>query len=390
MALGALIAANGETGGVRHALVPVGGQAVLDLQVRLLAAAGMAPIIVYTEGPHEVVEARVERLRAEGFPVHHAAESRDAAARFAPEERMILVADGLIPDTERLAKLREDQGLCIEGLPDGEHSARFERIDLEWRWAGLAVASGEQVRSTAAMAGDWDLVSTLLRRLVQARVPIRALDEPDGQVPLLIHRASDGLPFEQRQKAAAKKARPDIIARGLIAPLETLVVERIVSTATPTRIFWGAGLLLLFAAFVAILLGWPVLAGLALILSLPFPQIERSLAARRLQIVPKRRRELVSLFRIAVLIALGVPVAAQVGWLSVPLVASAIAFARLYRVEAARRPVANRWALFATSGNFEMLILAVSLLAGAPVAGLMTILCHTAASFVSAYLRPVG
>ncbi|MEN3971270.1 hypothetical protein WJS89_01135 [Sphingomicrobium sp. XHP0235] len=390
MALGALIAANGETGGVRHALVPVGGQAVLDLQVRLLAAAGMAPIIVYSEGPHEVVEARVERLRAEGFPVHHAAESRDAAARFAPDERMVLVADGLIPDADRLASLHEEQGLSIEGLLDGEHSARFERIDLEWRWAGLAVASGEQVRSTAAMAGDWDLVSTLLRRLVQARVPIRALDDPEGDVPLLIHRASDALPFEQRQKAAARRARPDLIARALIAPLETLVVERIVSTATPTRIFWGAGIVLLFAAFLLILLGWPILAGLALILSLPFPQIERSLAARRLQIVPKRRRELVSLFRIAVLIAFGVPVAAEAGWLAVPLVASALAFARLYRVEAARRPVANRWALVATSGNFEMLIIAAALVTAAPLVGLMAILLHTAASFVGAYLRSGG
>ena len=69
----------------------------------------------------------------------------------------------------------------------------FERIDSAHRWAGLARVDANMLGATAAMLGDWDLQSTLLRRAVQAGARLDPIDSGEGRGPFLAQRrASDG------------------------------------------------------------------------------------------------------------------------------------------------------------------------------------------------------
>ena len=89
------------------------------------------------------------------------------------------------PDRRRepYDRLLDLGGLALLTMPDVRVDERYERIDADSRWAGLALLDGALLQRTAAMLRDWDLQSTLLRRAVQAgarqlAVPARTADEP--------------------------------------------------------------------------------------------------------------------------------------------------------------------------------------------------------------------
>ena len=380
--------ANGEGAEGRHALVALGGQTLLDVQVRMLAAIGAAPIVVYSEGPHLGVETRVSRLRADGLDVVHVEDSRGAAALIDPSDRVLVVGDAILAAPDPLAALAAAPRPTVLAIPDAPESERYERIDLEWRWAGLALASGEQVRSTAAMAGDWDLVSTLLRRMVQARSPVVPVEAPD-RPPLLVQCAADRAPHEAEQAAAARANRPDMVARAL-APLERWAVGRLVGTAIPAAAFTAMALLLLQAAIAAILLGWPRLAAIPLFLALPLPQIDRQLCARRMQAMPPLRRALVDAFALALVVLFAVPAAASGGWLVVPLLVSSVLFILLSDEERRRRPAGTPYRLFVTHAYSRILIVGIALAAGEALWGMVVIFAHAAFSFLFLYAGEEG
>jgi hypothetical protein len=94
-------------------------------------------------------------------------------------------------------------------LPDTGLDERFERIDADARWAGLALLQGAFLRETAAMLQDWDLQSTLLRRAVQSGARQIALrtDMPEPP-PTIADRADDLLVAQGRiVEGSAARAR---------------------------------------------------------------------------------------------------------------------------------------------------------------------------------------
>src|SRR3546814_14345702 len=84
---------------------------------------------------------------------------------------------------------------------------RFERIDADSRWAGLALLDGGTLRQTAAMLQDWDLQSTLLRRVVQAHARQIAVRNTDEDPLLLAERGADLDEAEARSIARGGAAR---------------------------------------------------------------------------------------------------------------------------------------------------------------------------------------
>jgi hypothetical protein len=170
MALGALIAAYLETdSGSLRALLPIAGRTLLEYQVRCAAAAGAAPIVVVVESiPIALNEAVIERLQQDGLPVITVSDPAEAASRFEAGEMILLVGDGVAPPPELPASLAEEQEPVIVTVPDNEAHQQFERIDALSRWSGVAIVDTQILGATAAMLGDWDLQSTLLRRALQS------------------------------------------------------------------------------------------------------------------------------------------------------------------------------------------------------------------------------
>ena len=186
MPLAALIAAQDHTdiGDGLRATLPLAGRTLIEYQAGLALDAGAGHVVVLVERVPASLAQAVDRLRRQGARIEIARSVSDAADRFHPEERIILVADGAIAAPGAVEALVAERGPALLALPDTQEHAGFERIDAHQRWAGFAMTGKAALDATAQMLGDWDLSSTLLRRLVQADAArIDALN-PSGTQPL--------------------------------------------------------------------------------------------------------------------------------------------------------------------------------------------------------------
>jgi hypothetical protein len=168
MAVGALIGAYQEddSGGLR-ALLPLSGRTLLEYQVRCAAAAGAAPIVVVVQHIPQALQDAFERLRLGGVGVFPVSDIDEAVSRFEAGSMILLIGDGIAPSAELVATMAAEPEPAVGTVADDEPHAMFERIDAESRWAGVGLVDAHLLGSTAAMLGDWDLQSTLLRRALQ-------------------------------------------------------------------------------------------------------------------------------------------------------------------------------------------------------------------------------
>jgi len=321
-----------------------------------------------------------ERLRLDGVVVIPVSDVQDAVSRFEAGSMILMIGDGVAPPAELVAALAEEPEPAVATVPDKEPNAAFERIDGESRWAGVALVDTRNLGSTAAILGDWDLQSTLLRKTIQEgalRVPVS-----EGGAPLLVERAEQLADFQRTMVAASRGARTDWASRYILPLVEEVVTERLMETAVrPAWLIWLALLFMLAGAvcFARGLLG----AGLAfLILSTPLDIVASRLAALRLRPLPSRMLSRLALWPAAgiALLALAWWEARHVpGWGAIVTAVSTLAFAEAGRIEKALFPADSElWLLSRRNAIFAAIPFAI---AGTWTAYLIALLVYAAVSF---------
>ena len=379
--VGALVGAYHEddSGGLR-ALLPLAGRTLLEYQVRCAAAAGAAPIVAIVERVPQALQDAFERLRLDGVTVIAVSDVQDAVSRFEAGSMILMIGDGVAPPAELVAALAEEPEPAIATVPDNEANTTFERIDAGNRWAGVALVDTRNLGSTAAILGDWDLQSTLLRKTLQEgalRVPVS-----EDSSPLLVERAGQLADFQRRLVASSRGARTDWASRYLLPPLEEILTERLMETSVrPVWLIWLAMLLTLAGAlaFARGLLG----AGLTfLVLSTPLDIVASRLAALRLRPLPARMLSRLALWPASglALLALGSWEARHLpGWGALVTAAATIAFAEAGRIEkSALPPGSDIWLLSRRNAIFAAIPFAI---AGTWTAYLLALLAYAAISF---------
>jgi hypothetical protein len=343
VALAALIAAYRETGdGVLCATLPLAGRSVVERQARLAASAGAEKIVLLLERLPPDLIAAIDRLRREGVSPIIARSVEEAARTIEPQDRLMMIADGMVADPAHFERVAALSGKGLLTLPDQGYDDRHERIDHQTRWAGLAMLDGASLRDTAAMLGEWDLQSTLLRRAVQAGVrQIAAREDASNGFLHLVEGSSDLATVEGRIAASAAVPGKNWLGRFVLAPIERWLTRLLLPTAV-TSDWLRAGMLLLvgLSAFLfARQWLWPGLV--AYLLATPLPGVARRLASIRLTGLPAPAWavQMKPLLDAAAMIAFGHALVPIAGWGSLLLALVVVAFARALRVEAADRLV---------------------------------------------------
>ena len=158
----------------------------VEFQLRRARAAGVAHAVIYVERVTSPLLATVDRLRGEGLSVDIARTVADAAEFIHPDETVLMIAPNVVVSPARLAAMAESAEpvlLCVRDEPAND---RFELIDPTARWTGFARIDGGLLRRTAAMVGDWDLGSTLMRRAVQEGAGRMTLTPEEAGTELLV------------------------------------------------------------------------------------------------------------------------------------------------------------------------------------------------------------
>jgi hypothetical protein len=382
LAVGALIGAYQEvdSGGLR-ALFPLAGRTLLEYQVRCASAAGAAPIVVVVERVPQALQDALERLRLDGVGVIAVSDIQDAVSRFEAGAPILLIGDGIAPTADLAAALCELGEPAVVTVPDDEAHQGFERIDAQARWAGVAIIDQHLLGSTAAMLGDWDLQSTVLRRAIQegaTRLPVGI----DTAEPLLVERPEQLEEFQRALITGSRDRRLDWASRYLLPPIEDFATERLMGTAVrPVWLVLAAlGLTLLGAA--AFVRGWHAAAVAMLVTSTPLDLIAARIASIRIRPLSSRmwaRRALWPAAGIA-LLALGLwETRHGSGWGALVSAACVLAFAEAARIE--RPPIAadaDIWLFSRRNAIFAAIPFAV---AGAWSTYLVVMLLYAAASF---------
>ena len=382
MAVGALIGAYQEIdeGGLR-ALFPLAGRTLIEYQVRCAAAAGAAPIVVVVERVPQALQDAFERLRFDGVGVFAVSDIDDAVSRFEAGVPILLIGDGIAPGADLVAALAELEEPAVVTVPDDEAHQGFERIDAEARWAGVAIIDQHILGSTAAMLGDWDMQSTVLRRAVQegaTRLPV-GLDTAE---PLLVERPEQLEDFQRQLVTGSRAGRTDWASRYLLPLVEDFATERLMETAIrPAWLIWAALALTILAA-AAFTRGWDAAAIVMLVLATPLDLIAARIAAIRLRPLPAKmwtRRLLWPAAGVA-LLALGLwDMRHGSGWGAVVAAVATIAFAEAARIERPGVPAdAEIWLFSRRNAIFAAIPFA---LLGAWATYLVVMLIYAAASF---------
>jgi hypothetical protein len=382
MAVGALIGAYQEddSGGLR-ALLPLAGRTLLEYQARCAAAAGAAPIVIVVERVPQALQDAFERLRLDGIGVFPVSDVGEAVSRFEAGSMILLIGDGVAPPVDLVSALTDDPEPAVATVPDDELHQAFERIDGGSRWAGVAVVNSQLLGSTAAMLGDWDLQSTLLRRTIQEGA--RRLTAADrGGEPLLAESADQLGDFQRKMIRSSRGARTDWVSRHLLPWIEDFATEQLMETAVrPFWLIWAA-LALTIGGAICFTRGWLGAGLVLLLLSTPLDLIAARLATLRLKPLPPRMISRRSLWPAAglALLAIGLwETRHGTGWGSLVTAAAACGFAEAMRIEKATMPgEGDLWLLSRRSA----IVLAVPFaLAGIWTAYLVAILVYAALSF---------
>jgi len=381
LALGALIGAYQEddSGGLT-ALLPLAGRTLIEYQVRCAAAAGASPIVVLVERIPLALNQAFERLRREGLNPVLVSDGSEAATRFEASELIMLIGDGIAPPLQLVTGLEDEVDAIILTVPDDEPHDDFERIDSVSRWSGVALVEGRMLGATAAMLGDWDLPSTLLRRSLQAGARLFPV-APDHE-PFLARKAGELERFERSLIGNSRTPRTDLASRYVLPPLEDFATERLMETRVrPDWLVLAALVLTLGAAF-AFTRGWFWPAVVMLVISTPLDLVARRLGLLRLKPVPANsltERLLWPAGGLA-LLALGWREAWHgPGWGALVAVAAALAFAQACQFERSHTDVPMP--LWLLSRRNAILALVLFGLAGAWTGYLLAMLVYAAISF---------
>ena len=349
MGVGALIGAYQEddSGGLR-ALLPLAGRTLLEYQARCASAAGASPLVVVVERVPQALQDALERLRLDGVGIVAVSAIEEAVSRFEAGSSILLIGDGVAPPASLVAELAEEPEPAIATVPDDEIHEAYERIDDRSRWAGVALVDAHMLGSTAAMLGDWDLQSTLLRRSLQEGARLIPAAEAGGE-PLLVERPEQLEAFQRTLVTASRGARSDWASRYLLPPVEEFATEQLMETGIrPAWLIWGA-LLLTIAAAIAFARGWPITATIMLVLSTPLDLVAVRLASLRLRPLPVRMVSREALWPAAglALVALGWwDMSRALGWGPLLAAGTAAAFAEAARIEKSSMPPGGEVWLF--------------------------------------------
>lgn len=186
------------------------GQPLLLRQIERLAECGVTRILIAAEGHSGALDHVIDRTRQAGLQLVMVHTPGELVEAMGDAQELFLMADGLLPDGEALAELLKLEGAFVAVIDDEGQADRYERIDLNDLWAGIARVPARVVQQCASLPEDWNVESALLRQSIQAGIPRHRVAKARlsaGQL-LIVHRGQDIDTAEQAIIASAGSSEP--------------------------------------------------------------------------------------------------------------------------------------------------------------------------------------
>ena len=235
-----------------QALQPIAGASLVERQLRLLAAAGVTHAVLLVEGLPADMAAVVGGVRGGRMRIDIVRSLAEAVPQLHGATRVLVLAEGCLPEPDLVGQIALAPMPAVATIADGPGLERYERIDAETRWAGLALLDAGRIGDTAAMLGEWDPASTLLRRAVQEG----ARRVPAGIPPLLASDQAAMAHVERRLLIGARRGRRGWARRWIEGPLSDRLLPLMLERRVPRAPVGIGAAVLAIAAGILALGGW--------------------------------------------------------------------------------------------------------------------------------------
>lgn len=214
-----------------------GEESVLAHQIAALRSVGIRKFMIEVETVPGALLAMADRLTKAGNSVDFVRSAQDLQTKLHGSDILVVQAEGIYIAPELLGTMLEQPGPFISTVDGRTENATFERMDLNTRWAGLAVMPSGVVAKVSELPQGWSISSSLLRQAMQdnvAQLPLKQSHLQDGDLRHVDAIAdAEKLGSEIMARRAARE--PGFIETRIFAPVATklaTMLRRIPARAT--------------------------------------------------------------------------------------------------------------------------------------------------------------
>jgi hypothetical protein len=245
----------------------VADQPVLAHQIAVLRNIGIRKFLIEVDSISGSLVAMADRLQQSGNSVEFIRSTFDLRSKLGGAETIIVQAEGVYIAPELLTDLLRQPGLFIATVDGRAENEAFERMDLNTRWAGVAVFPAKMAATIGELPGGWSMGSSLLRQAIQDNIPQRPLKQSHLQQGSIRHIQSMSSAEQLARDIMAKRAgrEPGWIEAKLFARVAARISALLWRVASRVSLTDGVALMLGVGSVILATVGWPISATFAAI-----------------------------------------------------------------------------------------------------------------------------
>jgi hypothetical protein len=153
------------------AFVEIAGRSILEWQIHSLQRAGIQRFLIEVDNIPGSLLALVDKLKHDGLDIDFVRKINDVKNILSPQAELVVLAEAHYFSDVVVSEMMALPAPFIATVDSRDDNAAFERIDLNTRWAGMAILSSVTVQSIGELPDGWSIASSLLRHAVQAATP---------------------------------------------------------------------------------------------------------------------------------------------------------------------------------------------------------------------------
>lgn len=224
-------------------LLDVGGKPFIFQQINALREFGIKNFLVEVDAIPSALLSLADTCGKDGCAVEFVRTAHEVLQKMQPGGRLIVMGEGVFASPVILAQIFDAPPPALLTLDGRDENVAFERIDLNTRWAGLAVVDLATIHGLATLPEGWSLASSILRQTLQVgtvqQIPLKQKSVQDGDLILANSQAGIELVTNRLLQHRMGEHR-GIIEKYVFAPVSARLASWLWRVdEAPSLLFWS-------------------------------------------------------------------------------------------------------------------------------------------------------
>jgi hypothetical protein len=177
----ALLCLSDASGDRNVALTQVFGRPFIHHLIKSLQEVGISRIFIGTDTVPGSLLSYCDAARQEGLDVNLVRNPVELTGHIETDALVLIQSADTIWNSELIKMAIGERRPLVAVVEERTENQAFERIDLNNRWAGLALIERRSIDALQELPDGWDMASSLMRRALQDGLPLWAIRQTELQ-----------------------------------------------------------------------------------------------------------------------------------------------------------------------------------------------------------------